>query len=57
MTCQCLCTSQNIQQDSFTFADLQNEVEMLVVHTDNFRTKHFRTKQIWTFFKLIFVRI
>ena len=35
MTCQCLCTSQNIQQDSFTFADLQNEVEMLVVHTDN----------------------
>lgn len=35
MTCQCLCTRQNIQQDSFTFTDLENEVEMLAVNTDN----------------------
>lgn len=35
MTCHCSCTGQIIDQDSFAFADLRKEVEILGANTDN----------------------
>ena len=33
--CHCVCTGQNIDQNSLTFADLSEEVEILGVNTKN----------------------
>ena len=35
MTCHCSCTGQIIDQDSFAFANLRKEMEILGANTDN----------------------
>ena len=42
--CHCICIGQNIDQHSFTFADLSKEVEILGVNTNNKFSFNSRTK-------------